>query len=72
MRSFMVVVPDEIVHGTAPRRKRKERTEVEALVVDRAKAPFDFAVRLRRIRAQQIVTNAECGADLLKACEPIG
>ena len=52
MRSLMVVVPDKIVDGAAPRSKREERPHVETLVVDGAKEAFDLAVRLRGIGTQ--------------------
>ena len=67
MRSLMIVVPDEFLHRSAARRKRKERSDVEAFVVDGAKEPFDFAIRLGRVRTQEVMADVVGGAHLLKA-----
>ena len=67
MRSLMVVIPDEVLDGSAPRPEREERPDVEAFIIDRTKEPLDFAVRLRCIRPQQIVTDAQRGAHVFES-----
>lgn len=70
MRSLMIVVPDEFLHRSAARRKRKERPDVEAFVIDGAKKAFDLAIRLGRVRPQEVMANVVGGAHLLKARQP--
>ena len=67
----MVVKPDEVVNGSAARGERKERPDVQTLVIDRAKEAFHLAVRLRRVGTQHVMANTEGGAGLLKAREPL-
>src|SRR5918993_858781 len=71
MRSFMVIEPDEVVHGAASRGEGEERSDVQAFVIDRAEKPFDLPVRLRRVRTKQMMTNTESGAGLLKPRQPL-
>src|SRR6185436_21189842 len=71
MRSLMVVVPDEVLNGPAPRGKREERPDVEAFVVNRPKEPLDFAIRLWRVRFEYVMANVERRTHLLKTCQAI-
>src|SRR5688500_2739768 len=70
MRTFMIVVPDELVDRPGARGEGKQWVDVEALVVNGPKEPFDFAIRLGRIRPQQVMANVVGGTHLLKAGEP--
>ena len=72
MRSFVIVVPDEIVDGAAPCGKREKGPHVETFVVDGPKEALDFPVRLRRIGTEQMVHNAGALTGLLKARQPLG
>ena len=68
----MIVVPDEILHGAVASRKGEERSNVQTFVIDCAKEPLDFAVGLRRVRAEQVMPNAKGRTDLLKAGQTVG
>ena len=68
----MVVIPDEILHGSAAGCEGEERSHMEAFVVDRAKEALDFTVRLRRIGPQEMMRNTETLTGLLKARPAIG
>ena len=70
MRSLMIVVPDEFLHRSAARCKGEERPDVEAFVINGAKETFDFAVRLRRVRPQQVMADVVGSTHLLKARQP--
>lgn len=72
MRPLMIVVPNKLVHGATARGKREERPHVETLVVDGPKEAFDLAVRLRRIRPEQVMRNLVGRADLLEPRQAVG
>src|SRR5436190_10508704 len=67
----MVIKPDEAVDGSAARGERKERPDVQTLVIDRAEKAFHLAVRLRGVGTQQVMANTKGGAGLLKTREPL-
>src|SRR5687768_16498850 len=67
VRSLVIVVPDELIHRAAPRREREERAYVQALVVDGAKEALDFAVGLRRVRPEQVMSDPHRGTGLLES-----
>ena len=46
MRPFMIVEPDEGVHGTEPMRKGPAALQREAFIVDGAEEAFDLAIGL--------------------------
>src|SRR5262245_17270839 len=71
MRSLMIVVPDEILDGSASCCKRKERADIEAFIVDRTEEALDFAIRLWRVRFEDVVANIERRARLLKPGQTI-
>ena len=72
MRAVMIVVPDEVRDGAAACGKRKQRAHEEAFVIDRAEEALDFAIRLRSVRAQQVVANVVGRTDLLKTRQAVG
>ena len=59
MRSFMIVVPDEIVDGATPSCERKERADMETFVVDGAEEALDLPIRLRGVGAQQVMADSQ-------------
>lgn len=71
MRSFMVVVPDEILNRSAARREGEERANVKAFVIHSSEEPLDFAIRLRGVRPEHVMADAQGGARLLKSGQPL-
>ena len=71
MRSLMVVVPNKLLDRSTASGKCKQRPDVEAFVIDGAKETLDFAVRLRRVRAEYMMPDIERRADLLEPRQPL-
>src|SRR5438093_1267144 len=72
MGSFMIVVPDKVLHGSVARRECKQRPDVETFVVDGPKEALDLPVGLRRVGPQQVMRDPQGAAGLLKAGAALG
>ena len=66
MRPLNVVVVQEGLEGAVPRTKGRQRLDVEALVIDRAKEPLDLPIALGFGGPEHPMRNAQAPTGLLK------
>src|SRR5262245_65939203 len=71
MRPFVIVEPDEAFDRTAAMPEGPLALKTQALVIDRAEEPLDFAVGLRPARPEQVMRDVQTPTRLFEPGQPI-